>query len=328
MLKIYNSVNAQTVEEAMLQGGLDFEVEQSDVYTKYKGQEILIPSHKAVVRDDNSVVLSLMSKNYTPIQNSERAKWANELVSAGSAVFKSVGVIGAGEVSWMLAELPNEVDFGLPNDTLKQYLLFADSYDGSLKFTTKFTTIRPICLNTFHAAMGQNSGIASEHQGFKHTPNVLERMETVRETLGLVDIYYKNLSEELAKLAQKNLTKNEAWGFFQETLGIVNENQEVSTRLFNKLVKLSDLYEGDAIGSEAAGQTAWGALNAVTEWVDWHATFRGNDESKRLRSAWFGDGEQMKQRAFNLLTGSVNNAYTFAPRRVIVGKKELELQGV
>ncbi len=322
MLNIYNTINAQTVEDAMLQGGLAFEVDQTDVYTKYKGHEILIPSHKAVVRDDNSVVLSLMGKNYTPIKNSERAKWANELVSAGSAMFKSVGVIGAGEVSWMLAELPDDLDFGLQDDKLKRYLLFADSYDGSLKFTTKFTTIRPVCMNTFHKAIEQNANVQAQHQAFRHTPNVLEHIDDVRDALKLVDSYYANLGGQLAKLAQQDLTKDQAYGFFQEVLGIVDDGQEVSTRLYNKLGKMTDLYEGDALGAELAGQTAWGALNAVTEYVDHHSTVRGNDESKRLYSSWFGTGEQMKQRGFYLLMSSVEDAHVFAPRKIKVGKSE------
>ncbi|WP_410175380.1 DUF932 domain-containing protein, partial [Plesiomonas shigelloides] len=41
--------------------------------------------------------------------------------------------------------------------------------------------------------------------------------------------------------------------------------------------------------------TAWGLVNAVTEFVDHHRRARSQDN--RLDSAWFGLGAQMKTRA-------------------------------
>lgn len=48
--------------------------------------------------------------------------------------------------------------------------------------------------------------------------------------------------------------------------------------------------------------TAWAALNAVTRWTDHERPTRGKTEhakaSNRLRSIWFGDSAQLKQRAW------------------------------
>ena len=44
--------------------------------------------------------------------------------------------------------------------------------------------------------------------------------------------------------------------------------------------------------------TAWGALNAVTELMDW-STARTDDA--RLRNAWFGGGVNVKQQAMEQL---------------------------
>ena len=45
----------------------------------------------------------------------------------------------------------------------------------------------------------------------------------------------------------------------------------------------------------AASGTAWGLLNAVTEYVDHHRRARNQDN--RLDSAWFGQGAQLKHKA-------------------------------
>ena len=46
------------------------------------------------------------------------------------------------------------------------------------------------------------------------------------------------------------------------------------------------------------------AFNAVTEYVDHHRSSRGTGKhergSNRLESAWFGSGNRLKGRAFNL----------------------------
>jgi hypothetical protein len=54
-------------------------------------------------------------------------------------------------------------------------------------------------------------------------------------------------------------------------------------------------------GSEIRGVrgTAWGAYNAITEFVDHKRKVRGGEEN-RIGSIWFGQGSSVKQRAFVL----------------------------
>lgn len=65
------------------------------------------------------------------------------------------------------------------------------------------------------------------------------------------------------------------------------------------LRKVQSLYEGRGRGStlESANGTAWGLLNAVTEFVDHERRARSNEY--RMDSAWFGQGAQIKQRALD-----------------------------
>lgn len=63
--------------------------------------------------------------------------------------------------------------------------------------------------------------------------------------------------------------------------------------------QVQQLYEGEGRGSEFASAkgTAWGLLNAVTEFVD-HKR-RAKNQENRLDSAWFGQGAQLKQQALS-----------------------------
>jgi len=48
---------------------------------------------------------------------------------------------------------------------------------------------------------------------------------------------------------------------------------------------------------ESARGTAWGLLNAVTEYVDHEKRARSSEY--RMDSAWFGQGAVIKQKALN-----------------------------
>jgi hypothetical protein len=65
------------------------------------------------------------------------------------------------------------------------------------------------------------------------------------------------------------------------------------------LATVRSLYEGGGRGALMASSrgTAWGVLNSVTEYVDHHRRARSVDH--RLDAAWFGQGAQIKQRAWD-----------------------------
>jgi hypothetical protein len=65
------------------------------------------------------------------------------------------------------------------------------------------------------------------------------------------------------------------------------------------LKKVQSLYEGQGKGAamDSASGTAWGLLNAVTEYVDHEK--RARSQEYRLDSAWFGQGAALKQRALD-----------------------------
>jgi hypothetical protein len=59
------------------------------------------------------------------------------------------------------------------------------------------------------------------------------------------------------------------------------------------------LFDGHSRGAELASAkgTAFGLLNAVTEFVDHERRARSTDH--RLESAWFGQGASLKEKALN-----------------------------
>ena len=59
----------------------------------------------------------------------------------------------------------------------------------------------------------------------------------------------------------------------------------------------SNKWQGRGATLESAQGTAWGLLNAVTEYVDHERRARSTEY--RMDSAWFGAGASLKERALN-----------------------------
>ena len=102
-------------------------------------------------------------------------------------------------------------------------------------------------------------------------------------------------------LAKRKLSDKEMDNFLIElltpTLRAETEEKVKKSKAFGQII---DLYKGKQIGGDmdAVNDTAWGALNATTQWIDHE---RGRNQDNRLESAWFGTGAKFKHRAFEML---------------------------
>lgn len=97
-------------------------------------------------------------------------------------------------------------------------------------------------------------------------------------------------------LSERKVQWHEAMSFFMRVFCDVNPNSPMPEVLPNEraLRKVQSLYEGEGRGAtlESAQGTAWGLLNAVTEYVDHERRARNNEY--RMDSAWFGQGALLK----------------------------------
>ena len=75
--------------------------------------------------------------------------------------------------------------------------------------------------------------------------------------------------------------------------GEVSDVTEVSTKRFNQIKTVFDLYAMTGRGANLASArgTAWGLVNAMTEYVDHQS---GNNVNNRFRSGQFGPGATLK----------------------------------
>jgi phage/plasmid-like protein (TIGR03299 family) len=176
-------------------------------------------------------------------------------------------------------------------DQVGAYVLLATSFDGTLATRAQFTSVRVVCNNTLQIGLKSGSGIAVSHStGFDASK--------VKVELGLLEDAFAGFERNAQILAGRKVARKEAVQFLMDILADGETDvDKLSTRMANIIQNVYQLYAGRGMGAqfEAANGTAWGLLNAVTEYVD-HT--QGRNVNNRFKSAQFGAGADIKNAAF------------------------------
>lgn len=245
---------------------------------------------KVLFRSDNHAPLSVVSKRYKVVQPHEVLEFYRDLVSAGGFELETAGVLKGGKKLWALAKTGQETMLR-GGDKVKAYLLLATSCDGTICTTAQFTSVRVVCNNTLQLAVGNASGSVKVPHSTHFDP------QAVKQELGLGLSSWDSFVSDMKLLAARPIHKFEAMNFLVEVLG--NPEVPLAEQPNQKgLQNVYTLYSGKGMGADmsSAHGTAWGLLNAVTEYVDHHRRARSQDY--RLDSAWFGQGAAIKAKAF------------------------------
>jgi phage/plasmid-like protein (TIGR03299 family) len=122
----------------------------------------------------------------------------------------------------------------------------------------------------------------------------------VKAQLGIASASWHAFIEQSRKLAETDVEKVQAVEWLARVFGDAEktaaEQDASATRTMQRVL---DLFNGAGRGSDlpTAAGTAWGLVNAATEYLDHHRNERS--PGNRLDRAWFGDGAVLKQRAWD-----------------------------
>jgi phage/plasmid-like protein (TIGR03299 family) len=287
-----------TATEAIEIAGLDFKVQLKPVKTVVNRKQKIIPNAFATVRTDTSEVLGVVGSRYEPIQNKDAFAFFDPLVDASEAIYHTAGVLGKGERIWILAKLPSYIRVGR-NDIVDKYLLLTNSHDGSAVVRAKLTPIRVVCSNTLSVAL---AGTEQEVR-IRHTANAIHKLEEAHKLLGLTNSLYKELDMIFNRMALRKITDKQLMDYVK-ALVPSNPDAQYQTRNENIREAILELHESGQ-GAEMSRGTLWGAFNACTEYSD-HVQ-HSRDTAKQLKSIWFGGGEKLKLKAFQLAQKMLTN---------------------
>jgi phage/plasmid-like protein (TIGR03299 family) len=241
------------------------------------------------VRTDTGEVLGIVGDSYEPIQNRDAFAFFDNLVGSDEAIYETAGTIGRGERVWILAKLPGYIIVHR-KDIVGKYILLSNSHDGSSPVQAKLTPIRAVCNNTLTAAL-QGAGEVL----ISHTSHASEDLEQALSLLGVAKSMYKQLDTVFNRMALTKITDAQLLDYVTALVPDEKEGDD-----FKKNQEIRDAFlklHESGQGANLSRGTLWGAFNCVTEYTDYQ--MEGNSAA-RLESIWFGRGEQLKLKAFQL----------------------------
>lgn len=281
-----------------IQAGMDWKLISSPVqFTNAQGAIGTMADRRVLLRDDTQVPLAVVSDNYKVVQPGEVLDFYDSLVKGAGFKLHTAGVLAGGRKYWALAETGLETRIK-GQDQIAGFLLLATACDGTLATRAMFTSVRVVCANTLGIAVdASDRSDASSHIRVPHSAKF--DADKVKAQLGIVEGRWETFTEEVNALAERKVSRKDAVEWLVKVFGDaskpVEEQENAKARTMQQVMTL---FEGHGRGSDlrSADGTAWGLVNAVTEFVDHH---RGRSASTRLEAAWFGDGASTKRKAWN-----------------------------
>lgn len=274
--------------------GLDWNATKTPVMYHTDADIAVADGMSVLYRSDTHKALSIVSDRYKIVQPREVIEFYRDLTERHGFQMETAGAIKDGRVVWALARTGNDMRIS-GNDLVNGYLLLSTSYDGTMATTGRFTTVRVVCNNTLTAALDSKAQVSVPH-------SAMFNADAAKVKLGVGDAFTR-FQEEAQRMAETGVDTRKAIEYFLAVYHDMTAEQIVTAQAEKQtdktIERLAHLFiAGPGADLRSAKGTAWGLLNAVTRDVDHNERSRSNDS--RLASAWFGRGEQLKNKAREL----------------------------
>jgi phage/plasmid-like protein (TIGR03299 family) len=286
----------QPLEVWTEQAGLDWRIKETPVRfidgdKGHLGEILSFDDQKVLYRSDTQAPLSVVSQRYQVVQPREILEFYRDLTEASGFELETAGSLKGGRKIWALART-GQSGVLKGKDQTNAYVLLATACDGTMATTAQFTSVRVVCNNTLAVALnGQTQAVKVSHR------SVFDAA-AVKQQLGITVSSWDDFMCRLKALSERKVTARETQKFLT-TVFQPHPTQQHSKTNERAMRKVLSLFDGNGRGADlpSAQKTAYGLLNAVTEFVDHEKRARSNDY--RLDSAWFGQGATLKQRALD-----------------------------
>lgn len=284
--------------QASNMGGFEFKTAPVLFYDEDTDEVHDFHRQHVAYRSDDKRPIATVGANYKIVQPRQVLEFFDTIIRDMGYKMTSAGILYGGRRFWAQAFTGQTHNVG-GVDAVNSSVLLATGFDGSTMVTD--TTTRVVCQNTLSMAHRNNNGTIKVPHSTSFDP------EAVKEQMALDPQAFIEWSAVADALAGVKMTWEEAALFIGDALDIFESDEDLTDDERLELVAPSrtanamlDLFNGAGMGAELvpAKGTLWGALNAVTEYVDHHRQTQTVDA--RIDNAWFGSQAKLKQRAWDL----------------------------
>lgn len=291
----------ESLEQWIVRAGCQHTVASQELYYRNafqkdeNGRGLLMKADSRVIyRSDTGAELGIASDRYKIVQPREVIEFFRDLTEENGMTMETAGCLDGGKRIWALARTGEEFRL-MGQDEVKAYVLLATSYDGSMATQAQFTSVRVVCHNTLTIAT------KSDAKGAVRVPHSTEfNGHKVKLEMGLLNDSWATFQAGAELLSTVKVSDRDKVDFIIKLMATEAEQKDpdsISTRKRNIIADILARANGKGMGSnfKAADGTAWGLVNAITEYVD-HV--QGNSAATRFNSAQFGQGANLKRQAW------------------------------
>jgi phage/plasmid-like protein (TIGR03299 family) len=292
--------------------GLSWSVEQHPVEAVLgdpdSGEPSRVPVPRVVanVRSDTRAVLGVVGEGYEPLQNRAAFAFCDAITDSGEAHWLGAAETRGGARVHALMQLDRTIRIGdAEGEDVLPLLCFRNGHDGGLAVTISVAPFRLACLN------GMILPLEGAERTWKarHTANLDARMADARRTLGIAWQYYDELEEVGGRLIRERMSPAEFERFLAQLVPLPEPRGDATNggRAVRNAERareaIATAYRATPDLANITG-TRWGALQAVTTYVDYvqptRATAGRSHQEARFERAT--EPAALKDRALALLS--------------------------
>ena len=283
--------------------GFDFKIQRSKVryFADRDGTtQLEMPDRLVLFRNDNKHALGIVSPRYRVVQPHDVLNFFSELIGAAGFSMESAGVLFDGAQYWAQARISQDCTI-VPGDRVGGFLLLHTTADGTGATTAGFVATRVVCNNTVRMALGEKKASL-----LRITHRTQFNPDAVRDQLGVGREAFAQWAEGARLLSRLQVGSRQADAFLVNLLRDTAPDQPIAPDVAKDIrdskayARILSLFDGKGDGARLPGVagTAWGLVNAVTQYVDRENSARTLEG--KIASAWFGTGDALKSKAFAL----------------------------
>jgi len=267
---------------------------------------LVVPDKKAIQRVDTGEYIGTVGAGYKTIQPSEFYSLAEEFVRQTGAVYDKAIILKGGRIIGCTFDLGNFE--AIKGDPINQTFVMMTSFDMSICIVGRAISNRFFCTNQL--------AMANHLFAIKHTRWADERLKVAMQMLGYYSKGQKDFQGKMKALADYSMSDTKALEWFT---GLFPKPKEDSKRgntiLENTTSKFVELLNS-GMGTQVPGVrgTAYGALQALTEYVNHHRPTRiheGRDEEEvKFETLTMGSGHTLMQKGLDNIIEMVKSEHS------------------
>lgn len=268
---------ATNLEEAIVQSGLDYEVQKLPVFFNPrigKTPKITkVPDRFVVYRTDNHTLMGVVGKKYEILQNREAFNFLDSLI-AGGAMFETAGTYGLNGAKSFISISTQKLK--VLDDDIQPYIVLTNSFDGTGTVKVSFSPIRVFCSNTLALISKKVKNMKLNNFSVRHTRSMKAAMEQGKEILFQNTQYLETL-KAISELLAVTPFSEEAFKKMCEVFYPIDNNQTKKAVTMNTemLEELFRAYKQDDLSNFSG--TAYRAFQAISDFESHKTSQRSTD---------------------------------------------------